>query len=435
MVCAGYPQRVIWAADRLGKDYRSAPSAASASPPASALPSSLSSNAAKSQKRRRKELAPKLADGNAPSPEQDVKKTPTSDAATAKSESPVLEWRRLPAADQNSFITSLVAFCQHIISSDGSAAYHGRHLSSEAVRLISRLHDLMQARIEGRSTGPLAGGDTRDSVETARHRLAALIGLNEALEAANPFAFLGIAAFAVLEVCDSPFGEWQRHLHGAKSLLDCHCPDQRALERLSHTVTGLTDIVARLVWWDTLGAVARGSRGLIFDDWHRQAIDQSIFEVVGCSADTFDLFSRVAQGQVSTDGLRCCIMAVDQLAQVDSGESAWALSANVNRCASAIAVLAQCEDTAADGHAHRALDSAVERACQLISRMNPSSIYYIHVAVSAYLAGMHAASTHQCRILRAYWHHCNHAGVQRYPDGLAKCEERWRERGLAGRVE
>lgn len=434
--CGGYPQRVIWAADRLARDTQAAPSTASASGSGSASASASSSNnSSKVQKRQRRESRSKLPDNkNTLSPEQDVTKTPTSDAATAKSESPVLELRRLPVTDQNSFITSLVAFCQHIISSDGSVGDHGHYLSAEAVRLISRLHDLMKARIEGRSTVPLAGGEGWDSIDTARHRLAALVGLNEALEAANPFAFLGIAAFAVLEVCDSPFGEWQRHLHGAKSLLDFHCPDPPALEKLSHTVTGLTEIVARLVWWDTLGAIARGSKGLIFDDWHRQTLDQRLFQVVGCSADTLDLFSRVAKGEAATNTLSCCVMAMEQLAKIDADESAWGLSANVNRCASAIAMLTQLEGTT-DRHVQRALDSAVERTCQLIARMTPSSIYYIHVAVSAYLAGMHATTLHQCEILRAYWHHCNHAGVQRYPDGLAKCEERWRARGLTGSTE
>jgi hypothetical protein len=397
------------------------------------LTSSHSQNNAQSTQRR--ESRSKFPDNSTVSPEQDVIKTPASDTTTTKSESPVLELRKLPATDQNSFITTLVAFCQHIVSLDGSPGDHGRYLSAEAVRLISKLHDLMKARIEGRSTLPTlplrVGGDVWDSIDTARHRLAALVGLNEALEAGNPFAFLGIAAFAVLEVCDSPFGEWQRHLHGAKSLLDYHCPDPPALAQLSHTVTGLTEIVARLVWWDTLGAIARGSKGLIFDDWHRQTLDQRLFQVVGCAADTFDVFSRVAKGEVATDALSCCILAMEQLAKIDANESAWALSANVNRCASAIAVLSQMEETA-DGHAKRALDSAVERACQLISCMTPTSIYYIHVAVSVYLAGMHAVSTHQCQILRAYWHHCNHAGVQRYPDGLAKCEERWKMRGLTG---
>lgn len=421
IVCGGYPQRVIWAAERVGKEF--VPAAASAS-----------SGNTKVQKRQRRESKSKLPDSNSlTTEEENTTYTPTTDGTGTKSESPVLELRHVPLTDQNSFITSLVAFCQHIISADGSTGDHHRYLSAEAVRLISKLHDLMKARIQGRSTVPLASGEVWDSIDTARHRLAALVGLNEALEAANPFALLGIAAFAVLEVCDSPFGEWQRHLHGAKSLLDYHCPDPPALEELSHTVTGLTEIVARLVWWDTVGAVARGTKGLIFDDWHRQTLDQKLFQIVGCSADSFDLFSRIAKGEVATDTLRCSIIAMDQLAKIDSDETAWGLSANVNRCASAVAMLAQLEDRD-DEFTQGAMTAAVERLCQLISRMTPSSIYYIHVAVSAYLAGMNATTTRQCEILRAYWHHCNHVGVQRYPDGLAKCEERWRARGLAGEL-
>ncbi|KAG8405981.1 hypothetical protein J3459_019445 [Metarhizium acridum] len=172
IACGGYPQRVIWAADRLGKDSQGVLLPA----PASASGSSPSSYATKVPKRQRREPKSTLSDCNALSPDRDLTKTPTSDAAAVKSESPVLELRRMPATDQNSFITSLIAFYQHIISTDGSAADHGHHLSSEAVRLISKLHDLMKARIEGRLAGSFAGGDMRDSIDTARHRLAALIG-------------------------------------------------------------------------------------------------------------------------------------------------------------------------------------------------------------------------------------------------------------------
>ncbi|KAK2608851.1 hypothetical protein QQS21_002564 [Conoideocrella luteorostrata] len=428
ITCGGYPHRVIWAAERTARDK---------DPPTA--PASLSANTTNNRVQKRAPRGSRsrvIVEGSpeAPDPDQASTDGTTANAMAAKTESPVLELRGLPATDQNSFITSLVAFCQHIISSDDdSAGEHCRYLSAEAVRLISQLHDLMKARIEGRRGVPLLSGEVWDSIDTARHRLVALIGLNEALEAGNPFAFLGIAAFAVLEVCDSPFGEWQRHLHGAKSLLDYHCPNPAALESLSRTVTGLTEIVARLVWFDTLGAIARGTRGLIFDDWHRRTVDHRLFQVVGCSSDSFDLFSWVASGRVATDAVTSCVTAIEQLAKIDSDESPWGLSANVNRCASAISVLAQLD--LAEATTMRALASAVDRACQLIAAMAPSSMYYIHVAVSAYLAGMHASSTHQCQILRTYWHRCNNAGVQRYPDGLAKCEDRWRSKGLTGMVD
>ncbi|GAO15389.1 hypothetical protein UVI_02010520 [Ustilaginoidea virens] len=437
IVCAGYPQRVIWATERSARDAAS-PTAGGGGGGGGGGGAAPPGVEAQRQQRRAsrpnapgKPPGPSLADGAASGKTgAGMATTPTSTLAATCSGSPVLDLPCLPT-DQNSFMTSLVAFCQHIISTDMSGGDRGHYLSIEAARLISQLHDLMKARIEGRAGAPLARGETWDSIETARHRLAVLIGLNEALEAANPFAFLGIAAFAVLEVCDSPFGEWQRHLHGAKSLLDYHCPDHGALQDLSRTVTGLTEIVARLVWFDTLGAIARGSQGLIFDEWHRRTVDQRLFQVVGCSADSFELFSKVASGHVAAHAMDACMLAMEQLASVNADDdSAWGVSANVNRCASAIAVLAQLGG--ADRSAQRAMAAAVQHACDLIASMSPLSIYYIHVAVPAYLAGMNATAWGQCEIIRTYWHRCNHLGVQRYPDGLAKCEERWKARGLAG---
>ncbi|KAG6038962.1 hypothetical protein E4U41_003417 [Claviceps citrina] len=410
--CAGYPQRVIWAADRSLSTSTSTGGASNAP----------TCSATDGQKPCLARLTSKATDG------WSTGDTTTTSASPGVG-SPVMNLPGLCETDQNSFIASLVAFCRHIISIDDMSGGHGRHISAEAVRLIAQLHDLMKARIECRSGGvPLASGRVAESIDTTRHRLATLVGLNEALEAANPFALLCIAGFAVLEVCDSPFGEWQRHLRGAKSLLDVHCPDFRSLKRLSRIVTGLGEVVARLVWFDTLGAIARGSQGLIFDDWHRQTVDPALFHVVGCSPDTFALFNWVADGRVASDAMSSCIMALEQLTKMDAGESAWMLSCHVNRCASAIAVLAQLDPKIQC--AQGALASAVDRACSLIAAMSPSSMYYIHVAVAAYLAGMHASSVRHCEIIRAYWLRCNCAGARRYPDGLAKCEDRWRSNGL-----
>ncbi|KZZ87467.1 Zn(2)-C6 fungal-type DNA-binding domain protein [Moelleriella libera RCEF 2490] len=421
--CGGYPQRVIWASERMSADAGLA-GTTSTNPSTAVVPG---------QKRQRKISHPGTPDVSCAVASAE---TPVGSCASAAEGERAAEpedvnstMRESSVADQNSFITTLVVFCQHIISSHGAGAEnHSRYLSKEAVRLISQLNDLMQTRIERRVGGASASREMWDSLETTRHSLAVLGGLNEVLEAANPFALLGIAAFAVLEVCDSPFGEWQRHLYGAKSLLDYHCPDQKSLEHLSEALNGLTEIVSRLVWFDTLGAIARGTEGLIFDDWHRQTVDPRLFQTVGCPPDTFELFNRVAGGQIAADTLESCILATEQLAKIDRDESAWGLSANVNRCASAIAVLAQLQE--ANASAKEALSSAVDQACRLIAMIPPSSIYYIHIAVPAYLAGMNATCSTQCDILRAYWRRCTHAGVQRYPDGLTKCEDQWRLKGL-----
>jgi hypothetical protein len=113
--------------------------------------------------------------------------------------------------------------------------------------------------------------------------------LNEALRRATPFAILGIVTFAVLGVIDGSFGDWQRHLYGAKSLLDCYCRIRADLDELSAVVIGLGEVIARLTWFDTMGAVVRWDTALIFDDWHRQLLldGGGFLDVVGCSPDTF----------------------------------------------------------------------------------------------------------------------------------------------------
>ncbi|KAH7305858.1 hypothetical protein B0I35DRAFT_483614 [Stachybotrys elegans] len=333
--------------------------------------------------------------------------------------------------DRNSFIRPLVATCQHIIQLGGDALRQGenRYLSPEVISLISRLRDFAQARID---THPNQSGSpvTWESEEASRHRLEALVGLKETLAVGNPFALVGIAAFAFFEVCDSGFGQWQRHLLGAKSLLDCHCTCSEELDQLSQEVTGLKVIVARLVWFDTIGAIGRGTSDMIFDAWHRDMLDQDFFRTVGCPGDTFRLFARVAAGEMTTDAPTVLLHAMRQLLELEQGETDWELSANVYRCAAVIAVLAKASECHPASTIAGMMASAVDRACRVLAALAPTSQFYIHLAVPAYLAGMNATTLEQCEAVRSYWRGCNHAGVRRYPDGLARCEEHWKAKGL-----
>ncbi|KAK7416653.1 hypothetical protein QQZ08_011919 [Neonectria magnoliae] len=332
-------------------------------------------------------------------------------------------------ADKNGFVLRLAVFCQQIKSTKDRPLDAGHHLSDEGIRLVSCLYDFMQARIDACPTA-VAEGETPEPVNVARHRLAALTELNEALATANPFAILGIAAFAVLEVCDSAFGEWECHLRGARSLLDYHCQSQPQLDQLSLKVTGLTEIVARLAWFDTMGAVVRGATGLIFDDWHRDLLNDSFFDVVGCAADTFQLYSDVAKGGVAVDPMGSCFRAMDQLLKLDSHATDWTQSANINRCAAALAVLEKMTEDTAMMRRHEAILSAVNTICQLIASATPSSPFYIHMASAVHLAGMNATTAQHCVTVRAYWQGCNLADVPRYPGGLSRCQDEWRARGI-----
>ena len=268
-----------------------------------------------------------------------------------------------------------------------SSSQENRYLTlPETTGLLSDLCVFIQARLEGRNLAQQQQQQQQppDSLEMVKHRLAALAHVNRAIAAANPFAFLGIATFAVFEVCDdTTFGEWQRHLYGARHLLDYHrCQNLADLQRLAAMVPGLMDILARLVWFDVSGAVVHGvvdgpvssgaaeegwemdmdmgavmdseasssakpaRPGLIFDDWHRQVLlDDDFFATVGVPADACALYVDVAKARLARRPVQACLRATEQLLRVAPGPevSDCELSASVNRCAAALATLRQAQ--------------------------------------------------------------------------------------------
>ncbi|KAJ6437432.1 Zn(2)-C6 fungal-type DNA-binding domain-containingprotein [Purpureocillium lavendulum] len=441
LACGGYPQRVVWAGEQ------SAPWTHVATTTTTTTATRTKNNEAvvPPPPRRRRRSSRSSISTSSSSPQQSRPADPipemASSSATLRGHGATQQQQqqgqlRHGVDDHNSFINRLASFCQQIISAKGRSSHGNGYLSDEAISLVAHLSDFVQARIDGYSHSYSADHDHHrhhgramtESMDAARHRLAALVGLNEALRVANPLALLAIAAFAFFEVYDSEFGEWQRHVYGAKSLLDYHCRSRAELEQLSGTVTGLTEIVARLVWFDVLGAIARQSTGLIFDDWHREVLTDAFFEVVGCPADTFDLYVRVAKADVAASAsLDSCVLAMDQLLKLDPSDvTDWGRSANAHRCAATIAVLAKLLPAhAATAATQTAMKSAVDRACLILASTPSSSPFYIFMAVTAYMAGLHATTQAQRDAVRGYWQSCTTAGVPRYPCALAKCEETW----------
>lgn len=281
-------------------------------------------------------------------------------------------------------------------------------------------------------------------------QLAALSCLNEAVEIADPVAFVGMLAFAFFEVTsDGTFGHWQRHLRGARSLLDYHCHSREQFKSLCRSVTGLPEIISYFCWWDITGAVIRrltgdrreGDHELMFLDWHRDLMSKDLFSAVGCPPDTFQLFATLAKApsaQTSGAEIQSRDQAMSQLLQLGLDNTYRGRCRDAWRCAAAIVTVTWCQDprtcdeagSAADESRRMPLRCAVERICQILPTCSPSSRFYAHMAKPVFLAAMHATSPQQCGVLSKYWSNCQKGGFPRYSGALGQCQEIWRSKGL-----
>lgn len=327
-------------------------------------------------------------------------------------------------------------------------------------RLVSSVYDLLQARMNcsaansSASTRRPAEFMSRSSCDVAKHvkialyKLKALTNLNEAICTADPVAFLGIAVFAYFEVVsDKEFGQWQLHLHGARSLLDYHCHNRGELDALANRVAGLTEMIAFLTWWDVIGTLIRQLTGstnesLIFLDWHRNTMRLDFFETVGCSPETFQLLvtlcKTTAEEEEDADEAReRYIRAMIQLLELGADPTAKGQCCDMWRCAAVIAILRmtdgedhQTQSSSAFKPRRMAAELAIGRICQNISSASPSSRYYTHMATPAFLASYEATTVEKCQVLRSYWRNCQAGQFPRYAGASAQCEAIWKAKGV-----
>ena len=325
------------------------------------------------------------------------------------------------------FIDLLSHFYQEIQSSK-------QELPNEAIELISRTLSFARFRLQGT--------DDKDSIQS---HLTALSNLSRVIQSAHPVALFGIGTFAMFEVCCGSFGQWHRHLQGARSLLDLHCHNQSDIDHLTRQIPGLADVLAYLVWFDVTGALVREDGALIFDDWHRKCLHWGFFESVGCPPDTFDLFvhhvKMESESQSNTLELQSNIVdlstrAMDQILHLNSTDTSdSSLAASVYRYAGAICAFAQINrsqhDTRTNEHSHSSvLSDMVDHACNAISNLPITSRFYVHLATPAYLIGQYATHSRQCEVIRTYWRNCRLCEFPRYPDGQEQCERHWVNRGI-----
>ncbi|ENH68173.1 hypothetical protein FOC1_g10003804 [Fusarium oxysporum f. sp. cubense race 1] len=285
---------------------------------------------------------------------------PTPKPSRAENRSAVIE--KSLATDQHEVVEHLLAFGSSLKTVRGSTADSALPTSPSSLS---------------------SGEGTQDEDTLMWHRLAALKSLSEALNTADPAAFLGIAVFAFFEVVsDGVFGEWDCHLRGARSLLDCHCSNSEEFQRFSRRFTGLEEIVAYFAWWDTIGALVRQSTsntksGLIFDDWHRSSLGQDFFDRVGCPAETFWLFVSLVQSKESTNLSESLTRAMAQLLKLGMDKTEKGKCSDIYRCAAVIAVLTtQSSSNGSEETSFEVtLEFAVDRICHIIESACSRSRY------------------------------------------------------------
>ncbi|KAH8429935.1 Zn(II)2Cys6 transcription factor [Aspergillus melleus] len=313
-----------------------------------------------------------------------------------------------------------------------------RGFPTEAIDLIARTLEFARSRINGAKQQQ----PTSSTLTSIQLNVAVLMGLSQLVGSAHPLALFGIATFAIFEVCSGSFGRWHCHLHGARSLLDLHCRNRADFETLSRRITGLADVLSYLVWFDATGALMRGG-SLIFDDWHRETLQKSFFDSVGCPPETFDLFVHLAKycdrdRRAALDAVDLTWRAMDQILQSQSTDCMTdrGRAAVVYRYTGAIVAFTRAgcnQGTTPTTNtisttmlSSRVVSSMVDKVCESVTQMDVNSQFYIHMATPVYLAGMNATTEAQCFVFRTYWRNCQLGDFPRYPDGQAQCERRWR---------
>jgi hypothetical protein len=223
---------------------------------------------------------------------------------------------------------------------------------------------------------------------------------------------------------EGSFGDWERHLIGARAFLDMHCPDRVQYEIVSARTRGLQQALSLLNWYDVMGAVVHQNRSLIFEDWHRDCMEEHYFDLVGCTREIFQLYVQIANKNVLADVHDANHSAMLQLLKLSSRQdtprnalqNAWRLGA----------VLGTLDFL---HHGSDAIPLIVDKICTVLNSVSQDDKLYIHFASVVFLAGVHASSAEHQMSLRRYWSWCNTRAIPIYPHAQELCDERRALRG------
>ncbi|KZL74870.1 hypothetical protein CI238_07518 [Colletotrichum incanum] len=293
--------------------------------------------------------------------------------------------------------------------------------SSHQVRRHTTLNDPLSSIWDfawKRMTQAIPVDDATD-INYALCHTAAVKALMQSVEHEGIKAIFGIVTFAFIDVYKGPFAAWSRHLRGARAVLDLHSPTPKELSELCSNINGLQEVISLLCWYDTTGLVVRRDRALIFEDWHRDFMDESIFDLVGCPRDTFMILTAIAKG-----GFLCVsrehglyLAATEQLLRVSRGvhdhaellRDAWRYSA--------VLIIYEAESSVKKENLRVIMRELTDRICDILQSIPAKSAKYRHLPFAAFMAGRHAQSLDHSQVVQTYWRTCNSLEDPIYPDG------------------
>lgn len=249
----------------------------------------------------------------------------------------------------------------------------------------------------------------------------ALSELKRYLSTGSIEAIFQIMTFTYLDVCQGSFGQWHQHLYGARVLLDLHCSNPSELQMLYSQTPGLRHALTLLCWYDVMGTFASPNRRLIFEPWHRDTMDPSFFECVGCPPATFAGISRMLHDPDSHTLIDAVssLLVYSNIGGIESDQRASTLW----QYAYLLVSIDQKEPDSSSKF--QSIHSLVDKICRVLDELSLNSPIAQHVAVIAYIAGIHAQNQCHQLILRKYWHHWLQVPFPLYPDALTKCEQIW----------
>lgn len=321
-------------------------------------------------------------------------------------------------------IKAILTAFSHAQSNHTNMVSHSRVERSEILRNIWKF---VSSFLEHEETSP---EEDRD-LQALQLKTTAIKELQTFISEGVIEAIFSILAFTYFDVCQGSFGNWHRHLYGARSVLDIHCKNKMELLVAFDNTPGLRHAVTLLNWYDVMGVVASEDRPFIFEDWHREVIEDKFFLLVGCPKRIFYIFPQLFKDEAFR--IRWFFQALQLVLEMPSFAANQQTSDAVNAVSHTeyawkyACLLIAYEQTYYPTTSDTIIQNLVRKICELINLIPLNSALSQHLAVIVFMAGMRAIHLSDRIIVKQYWQFWKSAKLAHYADALNRCEHRWRE--------